>query len=85
MVRVLCSVKIRIRIDHATSWNAVDQNQPNGYAPALPGPPQGGYNPHYQPNYGPPPGKCLTLVPRVRHNPFIIPQRPTAAVGSSTP
>ncbi|KAH7341475.1 hypothetical protein B0J17DRAFT_568008, partial [Rhizoctonia solani] len=43
-------------------WH-VDQNQSNGYAPPLPGPPPNAYNPHYQPNYGPPPG---TIIRRYR-------------------
>ncbi|KAG9098730.1 hypothetical protein FS749_003112 [Ceratobasidium sp. UAMH 11750] len=47
-------------------WH-VSQNQPNGYAPPLPGPPQQGYNPHYQPIYGPPPGQQWGQQP---HNSF---------------
>ncbi|KAJ1307838.1 hypothetical protein OPQ81_001920 [Rhizoctonia solani] len=34
-------------------WHA-DQSQP---PPPLPGPPPNAYNPHYQQNYGPPPGQ----------------------------
>ncbi|KAF8606468.1 hypothetical protein BDV93DRAFT_520769 [Ceratobasidium sp. AG-I] len=58
----ICFVPL-IPMKSSRIWNCsicqwhVDQDQPNGYAPPLPGPPQGGPSPYYQPNYGPPPGQ----------------------------
>ncbi|CAE6505745.1 unnamed protein product [Rhizoctonia solani] len=58
----ICFVPL-VPMSSSSIWNCsicgwhVDQNQSNGYAPPLPGPPPNAYNPHYQPNYGPPPGQ----------------------------